>query len=249
MNPLFSAAVLIILSADGGLPQASRVPVLVELFTSEGCSSCPSADALLESLLRNQPVDGADIIPIGLHVDYFNHLGWKDAFSSAAFTERQEDYSQVFGSDLYTPQIIVDGREAVAGDDGDLVRRAIASASGRPHLPLRVTARVTADGARMTIELPAAPSNAEKIHLVAAITEDGLTTSVKRGQNHGRTLHHIAVARKVQRFDALTGEASVKEVPVQLGRGWGPKGLKAVIWLQGENSHEVYGAAVAPIAR
>lgn len=250
MRTLLGAAVLLALSARGGLAPAPRVPVLVELFTSEGCSSCPAADALLESLQREQPVEGAEIIALGLHVDYFNHLGWKDSFSSAHFTERQQDYSRVFGPDsVYTPQIVVDGREPLVGDKGDVIRREIASAAGRPHLPLQVTARATDGKVRLTINLPAAPANSERILLVAAITEDGLTSIVKRGENDGRTLRHVAVARSVQRLDALSGASSVVERALGIARGWGPNGLKAVVWLQGLNSRQVYGAAVVPLPK
>jgi hypothetical protein len=243
-----SAVVLLTLYAPGGLAPAPRVPVLVELFTSEGCSSCPPADGLLESLQRDQPVDGVEIIPIGLHIDYFDHLGWKDTFGSPTFTARQRDYSPIFGPDsLYTPQIVVDGTEAVTGNDGDLVRRAIGSAAQRPHLPLHATAQLTGDRLRLTIDLPAAPANAEKIQVLAAITQDGLSTVVKRGENNGRTLHHVAVARKLQALGFLTPDAGLVETQLQIGRSWGPNGLKAVAWLQGIKSRQVYGAAIAQI--
>src|SRR5207342_2694247 len=107
---------LIAASARGGSAAAPRVPVLVELYTSEGCSSCPPADAFLESLLREQPVARAEIIAIGLHVDYFNSPGWKDAFSAPTFTARQRSYTPVFGDDnVYTPQIVVDGHDLIEG--------------------------------------------------------------------------------------------------------------------------------------
>ena len=219
MRTLVYAAMFVALSARGGLAPAPRAPVLVELFTSEGCSSCPAADALLESLQREQPVGGAEVIPVGLHVDYFNDLGWKDAFSSASFTARQKDYSQVFGPDsVYTPQIVVDGREAVVGNDRNQVRRAIESAADRPHLPLRVTARVTADRLHITIDLPGAPPNTERIDVFGAITEDDVTSVVKRGENSGRTLHHVAVARKIERLQSLTSKGSVLQRQLQIAR-------------------------------
>src|SRR5262249_44966448 len=140
MKALLGAAVLLVLSASGSPPSA-RVPVLVELFTSEGCSSCPQADTLLETLLRERPVEGGEVVAIGLHVDYFDHLGWKDPFSAPAFTASQQIYSRIFGADsMYTPQIVVDGREAVAGNDDELVRRTVGSAARATHLPLRVSA-------------------------------------------------------------------------------------------------------------
>lgn len=249
MKAVLGLTLLLALATRGSLAQPPRVPVLVELYTSEGCSSCPPADAFLEALLRDQPVANAQIIPIGFHVDYFNSLGWKDGFSSAVFTARQQSYLPVFGDDkLYTPQIIVDGHDLIEGTAKDQVSRLIESAAARSHLPLSVTARVVADNRiRMTITLPASPPNAEKIQLLAAITEDGLSTVVTRGENQGRTLHHMAVARALHGFDSLgaRGMEVVKVVPI--GKGWGPKGLKAVIWLQGAKSRRIYGTAVAPV--
>jgi hypothetical protein len=238
----------VVLSARGGPGPAPRAPVLVELFTSDGCSTCPAANALLETLQRDQPVGGAEIIPIALHVDYFNDLGWKDAFSSASFTARQSDYSRVFGPDnLYTPQIVVDGREAVPGNDRNRVHRAIESAADRPHLPLRVTARVSGDTLHLTIDLPDAPPNTERIEVLGAITEDDLTSVVTRGENGGRTLHHVAVARKIQRLQSLTSRGSGVQRQFRIADGWRRSALKTVVWLQGIDSRHVYGAAVAQI--
>jgi hypothetical protein len=246
----FTAAIIVALAARGILSQAPRVPVLVELYTSEGCSSCPPADALLEALQREQPVEGAEVIPVGLHVDYFNNLGWKDTFSSSSFTARQQAYSPVFGGDnLYTPQMVVDGHEAVAGNEDHLVRRAIEVAARRPHLPLRLSTTASADRVRLTIDLPAVPQPSEKIELVAAITEDALTTNVQSGENKGRTLHHVAVARKVQVLDSLSPKSSVVEKQLPIGQTWGPNHLKVLVWLQGVKSRQVYGAATARIAR
>jgi hypothetical protein len=250
MEAFLGALVLVALSARGTLAPAPPVPVLVELFTSEGCSSCPPADALLEVLQREQPVEGAEVIPIGLHVDYFDNLGWKDALSSGSFTLRQQDYCRKFGEDdVYTPQIVVDGQAAVSANDRDLVRRAIVAAASRPHLPLRVTAQATADTVRMMVDLPGVPASTEKIQVMAAVTQDGLTSAVKRGENSGRTLHHVAVARVLQPLDSLTGEPSTVEKHLQIERAWGRGGLNAVVWLQGVKSRQVYGAATAHVTR
>jgi hypothetical protein len=250
VRALLSVAILVALAARGSLAQAPRVPVLVELYTSEGCSSCPPADAFLESLSRDQPVARAHIIPVGLHIDYFNSLGWKDAFSSSIFTARQRSYSPVFGDDnVYTPQIVVDGHDLIVGTAKDQARRVIESAASRPHLPVSVTARIAADHIRLTIDAPPAPGNGEKIQVLAAITEDGLSSVVTRGENNGRTLHHVAVARTVVGLDSLSTKVSVLEKQLTLGKGWGQAGLKAVVWLQGAKSRQVYGAATAPITR
>jgi len=249
MRVALGAALMVTLLARGGISQPARVPILVELYTSEGCSSCPPADALLESLQREQPVAGAEIVSLGLHVDYFNQLGWKDAFSSATFTARQDSYSAVFGSDnLYTPQIVVDGAAAIPGNESALVRRAVAAAVTRPHSPLRLAASVAGDKVMRTIDVSAMPSNAERMQLLAAITEDGMTSIVNKGENQGRTLHHVAVVRHLQLVGPIAAKAAPVQSRLQIERGWGPH-LKAVVWLQAAKSRHVYGAASIPLAR
>ena len=128
---LFAIALAI---SSGGVRAAPPTPVIVELFTSEGCSDCPPADTLLEKLIATQPVPGAEIIGLGQHVDYWDRLGWKDRFSSAALTSRQQLYQARFGTEsIYTPQMVVDGRAELVGSDATAARKAIERALTAPH--------------------------------------------------------------------------------------------------------------------
>jgi hypothetical protein len=225
-------------------PPAPRTPVLVELFTSEGCSSCPPADAMLASLHTGQPVAAAEIVALELHVDYWDRLGWKDPFSSRAFTDRQEAYSRALGgAEVFTPQMVVDGRDHMVGSDRSEAVKAITAAAGRPHLPLAVSARLAGPALRMTIDLPAAPRDGEAIDVFAAVTEDDLTSVVRRGENGGRTLKHMAVVRKLQTLGSLEPQAFVAEGQWKIERGWMTDRLRAVVWLQGRQTKQVYGAA------
>jgi hypothetical protein len=240
-----TAFALAIESASPAPP--ARPGVLVELFTSEGCSSCPPADALLAKLLETQPVAGAEIVPIELHVDYWDRLGWRDPFSSAAFSRRQEEYSHVFGPDrVYTPQMVVDGAHEFVGSDARLAAGAIKKAGALPHLPLSVSADLQDGTARISVAAPGAPAEAtEKIRVIVAVVEDGLTSSVKHGENAGRTLTHAAVTRRLETISTLQREAVPAEARWKIGSGWQAPKLRVVAFLQGEKTLRVYGATQA----
>jgi hypothetical protein len=229
---------------------APKTPVLVELFTSEGCSSCPPADALLARFLREQPVADVEIIPLSLHVDYWDHQGWRDPFASKMFTSRQEAYAKIFGPDrLYTPQIVVDGRDELNGSDEAGVRRVVQTAAGRPHLPLRIDARARGSSVRLSIDLPAAPADAEPIDVLVALTEDDLSSIVRRGENGGRTLSHAAVVRKLETLGSLERETFVADGQMSLDRTWKGGKMRAVAWLQGRRTRHVYGAATTALVQ
>lgn len=174
-----------------GLPAraASRVPVLVELFTSEGCSSCPPADRLLEVLDKEQPVPGADIVVLSEHVDYWNHIGWTDPFSSGTYSRRQGDYARRFRLDsVYTPQMVVDGRSQFVGSDERIAAGAIAEAAQYPKTGLMLER----DGERLRI-MSAAPFSAD-VDVSVVFAREHAVSKVARGENGGRELRHVSVA-------------------------------------------------------
>src|SRR5262249_37081774 len=192
-KPLSAASLVFAALVTGAQP--ARTPVVVELFTSEGCSSCPPADDVLSKLAREGAVGGAQVIPLGLHVTYWDQLGWKDPASLHASTDRQQDYGRIFGADsLYTPQAVIDGRAQLVGSDEAGVRRAIAKAAVEPHGTVQLSASVKSDVVVAKASVDGIRAN-EPLHNVFFITEDGLTSIVKRGENGGRTLHNDAGAR------------------------------------------------------
>lgn len=172
----------------------NATPVLVELFTSQGCSSCPPADAFLQQL-TDQPVDGVEIIPVSWHVDYWNRLGWTDPYSSEAATARQQKYARGLNArGLYTPQMVVDGREEFVGSDQRRGIAAIKSAAKRRKVALELTVEKK-DGSVRVVATTAQPSAGDDWRVILALTEDGVRTAVERGENRGRTLQHTGVVR------------------------------------------------------
>jgi hypothetical protein len=175
--------------------------VLVELFTSEGCSSCPPADAVLARLHEQQPVPGVKLVVLAEHVDYWNDLGWADPFSNHLFTERQSRY----GDRMYTPQAVVDGRIDVLGSDAAGIERAAAAAASDPHGG--VTCRIPPGQKKIFFAVSGLPPHGPAQVLLATV-EDGLTSKVLRGENSGRTLPHTAVVRALQGIGTIAAGES-----------------------------------------
>src|ERR1700741_3376137 len=190
-------------SSDG----APRTPVLVELFTSEGCSSCPPADALLERLVRSQPVNGAELIVLSEHVDYWNDIGWKDPYSSHEYSERQSAYAAQFGlRSIYTPQMVVDGHFEFVGSDERRAREAIQNAMKVMKTPVSISSSLSDEKTPVlhieTGPLPAS-SNTESAGIFLAIADDSEESHVNGGENAGRTLKHVAGLRNLVRIGAV----------------------------------------------
>ena len=231
IRPLAAAALL-----AAALPASAkdRVPVLVELFTSEGCSSCPPADDVLARLVRDQPVKDVEIVALSEHVDYWDSLGWKDPYSSPIFTERQEAYGSLLARGrVYTPQAVVDGRVELIGSDEALAREAAAKAATQTHGTL--TAQRTGNTLHLEAKLPA-HSGAE---ILLASVDDPPAARVARGENAGRTLTHVRVVRELRhvgRTDQLAWSGDV-DLGARAAR------LRLVAFVQERSSGRVLASA------
>jgi hypothetical protein len=211
MKQLIVASIFMVTSAgtQAAEPNA-RVPVLAELFTSEGCSSCPPADALLRKLDQLQPVANAQIIVLSEHVDYWNSLGWKDPFSSEKFTERQEMYAHAMQADKYTPQMVIDGRWQVLGSDEKAIESAVTRAAAKPKCAVRIVS-ATRDGNQAVIEVAADALSSGKKDVWVAIADDRDETNVKKGENAGRTIAHVSVVRSLSKAGTVTKSAAFEK--------------------------------------
>jgi len=246
------ALVCLALSKGTAAAPGAAVPILVELFTAEGCSSCPAADLLLEKMIESQPAAGVVLVGLGEHVDYWDNLGWKDRFSSAKLTARQQGYAaRLKTEEVYTPQMIVDGREAFVGNDLNAARRAIEAASALPHGVIDVAIETTTGNA-LTVSVAASQlpplTSGDHADLVIAIVEDHLRTEVKRGENQGRTLTHAAVVRTLQTIGEASGDAAPVRTRVTLSSDWHRDSLKIVAFAQERGSRRVLATAVLAVA-
>jgi len=230
----------------------ARVPVLLELFTSEGCSSCPPADRLLEVFDQKQPVPGAELIVLSEHVDYWDHLGWRDPFSSPQYTARQQEYASKFGGDgVYTPQLVVDGRFGFVGSDGREAASAIQKAMREPKTAITIS-NIARDGNQVTahIELPAAAQNSKrgKAVLYLAIAENKVESHVTRGENGGRSLTHVGVVRVMKQVGTIDLESAfAKDVTLSTQPANASNGMRLVAFIKNPASGEVLGVAVQKI--
>jgi hypothetical protein len=227
-------------SATTGKAAATRKAVVVELFTSEGCSSCPPADQLLSQLRQEKQVNGTEIIPLGFHVDYWDYQGWRDRFDSAAYTRRQETYADHFhlpGS--YTPQMVVDGAEEFAGNSAMHARAAIARAATQPQQTEIEITSAKPDTVNVQVKAPAAAAG----EVLLAVTEDNLESKVRAGENEGHVLRHSAVVRELRLLGKLKDGSFTTAAPLKLDKDWKPKDLRLVVLVQEPASGKIIGAA------
>lgn len=244
-----SAAVLVgARDRSGSVPLAARTIVIAELFTSEGCSSCPPADDLLRELVATQPIDGVEVVALGSHVDYWDRLGWRDPFSSPVFSARQSAYAAaVFRSDrIYTPQLVVDGRLEVVGGDRHAVQQALRAAAHHDKAAVLVTVSAPDQGrmgVEVAIDVPPHQTHAAADVLVA-VTEDDLVTRVQRGENGGRTLSHTAVVRSLTTVGRLAADARTATVAavIPVAAQWQMSNLRIVALVQEQASRRIVGA-------
>ncbi|HLK57961.1 MAG TPA: DUF1223 domain-containing protein [Chthonomonadaceae bacterium] len=233
-----------------GEPKAAKTPVVVELFTSEGCSSCPPADALLKQLTTEQPIKDAEVIALAEHVDYWNHLGWRDPFSAKQFSDRQYTYARTLGLDnVYTPQMVVDGHTEFLGSDEGRAQAVISQAAKTPKVLVRITrthpAGAAPNSAILDIRLDSlsSVSQGDKAQVSLLITEDKLRSDVARGENAGRNLVHYGVVRRWTDLGTAAPQQPFHATPtVTLDPTWKPANLSAVVLVQEQGSLHILGA-------
>ncbi len=234
-----SAAIAPPLQAASDSSQTASHAVLVELFTSEGCSSCPPADRLLAELERRQPVPHTTVVVLSEHVDYWNQLGWRDPFSSHQWSERQDEYRRQFGLDsVYTPQIVIDGDIQASGNDSRSVLAAIERSAKTPHIEIAISS-IERSGDGVHLEITAGPARGAALY--AVIADDADRSSVARGENAGRTLEHVAVARSLVRVADLQSTALVKTTDLALPPAADKGHLRIILFARDARNGHIVG--------
>jgi hypothetical protein len=233
---------------------SSTQPVVVELFTSEGCSSCPPADELVKKLDDSGRVADVEILALEEHVDYWDHLGWRDPFSSYLWTERQERYAKALSlNGVYTPQIVVNGNRELVGGSGQKAFETIIEAAKAPAAKIRLSPGESASKSmQFTIAVDNAPTEVSGADLWLAVTERGLSSHVLSGENEGRNLAHGPILRALTRVRAPRADASgsvTTEATVRLDPSWRRENLRFVVFLQDKKSLHILGAAAASALR
>lgn len=225
-------------------------PVVLELFTSQGCSSCPPADRLLSELAEH-PELGERVLPLAFHVDYWNHVGWTDPFSDRRWSERQRRYVEVLDGDVaYTPQLVVNGGRHLVGSRRDEVLTAVREALDGPGAPVSVelTAEPVAGGVevRARVAVERAVPGVRRLEVWAALWQDGLVTPVGRGENADRTLRNDRVVRRFERLftvSARGGEEGHGETVLARQADWPLEELGVLVLVQDPKSRTIHGAA------
>jgi|SRR5271156_356851 hypothetical protein len=242
--------------AQTAAAEPSRKPVVVELFTSEGCSTCPPADALLQKLQEEQPIAGADVIALEEHVDYWNRLGWNDPYSSAEYTQRQAAYALALKNQEYTPQMVVDGRTQFIGNSERDAAFEIEKAARSVQTDVTIASSKTDPKGSQDFSISVGklagntPGDVAEVWL--AVTEDGLESSVNRGENSGQVLHHAATLRSLHKIGVAdpnkTPSSFTSDPRVKFDSHWHSDKLHVVVFVQEKRSRVILGAASTKIS-
>jgi hypothetical protein len=234
---------ILALSLANTLPLFAQQVVVVELFTSEGCSSCPPADALLGQLSKQRDTTSIELVLLGEHVEYWNGQGWNDRFSAPTFTQRQYDYAKRFHlASAYTPQMVIDGHLQTTGGNAPALQKLIADAAQAPKTAT-VALNFVAPG---KLQVSVTDSSNAKQHVLLAVTEDNLTTKVGGGENGGRVLVHSAVVRDLRTLGTLSNGKFEKTVSVPDKQDWKRDDLRAIVLVQDASDDVIRGAASVP---
>jgi hypothetical protein len=252
LSILLLAKSISLFAADTSRPAAS---VLVELFTSEGCSSCPPADLLLQQLDRSQPVAGVQLIVLSEHVDYWNHIGWTDPYSSRFFSDRQSTYSDRFRlNSVYTPQMVVDGTSEFVGNDLRLANEAVQKSLTAPKIPVRISgvSLETPHTLKAHVEADAFSGDAKvrkaDVYLVVALNH--AESQVLRGENGGHRLSHVSVVRSLTKIGSLEeGKNFAQDVKVKLDSKTDLTNLRVIAFVQQTGQRQVLGAALQRVEK
>ncbi len=227
-------------------PDAAKTPVVMELFTSEGCSSCPPVDTWVEQLDRAQPVRGAELIVLSEHVDYWDQDGWLDPYSSAQMSDRQREYVRDLGlSDVYTPQIILDGKVELHPADLQWARRTLQSAANAPMMAMHVD---SAEFSRGGLTVHVVADGTEEKHggdVFLAVALDKAVTDVLAGENNGKKLTNVAVVKQLVKIGKLEkGKPFDMTFFVKLWPDADPANMRVIAFVQESGQGKIVGAAM-----
>lgn len=232
----------------------AKPTVVLELFTSEGCSTCPPADLLLSDLQNKPVIPGVDVIAFEEHVDYWNNGGWTDIYSSHQWTERQEEYQSAFGKSrdaIYTPQLVVDGHKEIVGSRTNEVLALVVAESKQPQVAVKIVAGTPQKRTQSftvsvaSLSADSATADAADADVMLAVSETGLHSAVKAGENAGKALQHAAVLRRLDKIGTIrTNGSAFSGTPiVKIESSWKPENLRVVVVVQERKSRRILGAA------
>jgi hypothetical protein len=218
--------------------------VVVELFTSQGCSSCPPADRLLASLAKDN-TKGTEVIILSEHVDYWDYLGWKDPFSSPFFTERQHSYARALRqNNVYTPEMVVDGINGFVGSNEGAAVSAIQRAGHEPKVRLSLSAVEDSSKTSVDVVLLKKPEISKAERLLVFLTQDDINVLVGSGENSGQTLRHSGVVRHVK----VIGKTSDSTIKLPKPSNSSARNLRVVAVLQNVQTMRITGAGITSVA-